>query len=87
MLFLISSVICLILLSLLLVFLSNTYKSFLSENNPKIAKYIEKNNKKSVARQKFHFWRLFYIACAEIFGYDNGNEWIVSHHLFGKSKK
>ncbi|WP_316840491.1 cyclopropane-fatty-acyl-phospholipid synthase family protein [Pedobacter gandavensis] len=30
------------------------------------------------------YWRLFYMSCAELFGYNEGNEWMVCHYLFKK---
>jgi cyclopropane-fatty-acyl-phospholipid synthase len=46
---------------------------------PVIAATYGKEN----AERWFQRWRIFFMACAELFAYDNGRQWYVAHYLFG----
>lgn len=39
------------------------------------------------ARLRVERWRLFFLACAELFGYDGGREWIVGHTLLRRGTR
>lgn len=47
-----------------------------------VIKLFEETYGKENAIRWFHRWRIFFMACEELFGYSNGTEWGVTHYRF-----
>lgn len=56
----------------------------MDRNKSSIMPLFEKTYGKENAGKWWVYWRVFYLACAELWGYKNGEEWFVSHYLLKK---
>jgi cyclopropane-fatty-acyl-phospholipid synthase len=57
----------------------------MDDHKNEILSLFEETYGKDQATKWWVYWRLFYMACAELWNFNNGNEWIVSHYLFHKT--
>ena len=55
----------------------------MNENRAAIREVLADTYGADEARKHFNMWRVFFMACAELFGYRNGSEWFVVHALMG----
>ena len=56
----------------------------MDSNKKEILQIFEKCYNKGEEKKWFSYWRAFFLACAELFGYKDGNEWYVGHYLLKK---
>ena len=63
---------------------SEAWLSNLDRNKSEILPLFEQSMSAGEASRMFHRWRIFFLACAETFGFAQGQEWWVSHYLFQK---
>ena len=56
----------------------------MDSNKQKIIKIFEKTYGPDKARIWFQRWRIFFMSCEKLFGYNDGREWGVSHYRFIK---
>ena len=65
---------------------SEAWLSNMDKHKVEIMPILENTYGKENAVKWWVYWRLFYMACAELFNYNKGNEWMVCHYLFEKNK-
>lgn len=56
----------------------------MDKNRAAILQTLTQTYGKSEAVRWFNRWRMFYLACSELFGYRDGKEWFVGHYLFSQ---
>jgi len=66
---------------------ANAWLDNMDQNKSDIYPILKKTYGHRNAAQWFNRWRIFYMACAELFGYRNGQEWWVTHYQFERPKK
>jgi len=65
---------------------ANAWLENMDRNIGPIKKIFEQCYGKKDAQLWIQRWRIFFMACAELFGFNQGQEWWVSHYLFEKQK-
>ena len=54
----------------------------MDRNREKILPLFAETYSQDAVTKWWVYWRVFYMACAELWGYRQGEEWLVSHYLF-----
>ena len=66
---------------------SRDWLNLLDKNKKKVMPILEAVYGKGNETKWFNRWRIFFMSCEELFAWDNGREWYVSHYLFEKPSK
>jgi cyclopropane-fatty-acyl-phospholipid synthase len=61
---------------------SECWLANMDRNRARIEPILARTYGAEQMRRWWVYWRVFFMACAELWGYDGGREWFVSHYLF-----
>mgnify|MGYP006272560133 CR=1 FL=1 len=63
---------------------ANAWLHRYDQNKEPIQAILRETYGEDEAKRWWNRWRVFFMACAELFGHDQGEAWFVSHYLFEK---
>ena len=63
---------------------ANAWLKNIDLNKNKVMPVLKEIYGENNSNKWFQRWRIFFMSCAELWGYDNGKEWRVAHYLFKK---
>ena len=63
---------------------SEAWLENMDANEPTITPILERVYGKDQTAKWRAYWRVFFMSCAELWGFRGGNEWLVSHYRFAK---
>ena len=63
---------------------SEAWLANMDKHKDEILPLFEETYGKDQAQKWWVYWRIFFMSCAELWGFKDGNEWLVSHYLFEK---
>ncbi|MEO0952417.1 MAG: SAM-dependent methyltransferase, partial [Pseudomonadota bacterium] len=65
---------------------SNAWLAMMDAREAHVRPILSETYGESETQRWWMRWRMFFMACAELFGYENGQEWGVSHYLFERPR-
>ena len=65
---------------------SNAWLANMDKRKAEIMPIMEQTYGKADASKWFMRWRMFFMACAELFACEGGQEWFVGHYLFARGQ-
>ncbi len=63
---------------------ANAWEANMRDNKAEILKILAATYGEKQTKRWWVYWKVFYLACAELWNYKNGEEWLVSHYRFIK---
>ncbi len=64
---------------------SEVWLANMDDNREKLMPLLANTYGRENAKKWWSRWRIFFMACAELWGYRHGEEWLVSHYLLEKT--